>query len=207
VDVWLLRHGESVNNTLPRAEHRPDPELTEVGRRQAAELAAAVAPLRPHAVVSSPLIRAMETARPLVAAAGVPWLVWADLAEAHRAHPGDGLPLEALRRRFPGAEFEPGMPWPGYPGEETPQQAAARAARVWTRLRALAEGFGPGARVAVVGHTGLHAYIVRECLGAPHDGSVEVVQDNAFLHHLVLEPGGGVRLVRCNVSPRLLADG
>lgn len=193
--LFLLRHGESENNTLPRERHVPDPELTALGRRQAERLADAVARLEPTVLLSSPLVRSLETARPAVARCRVPWLVWADAAEAHRAHPGDGWPVSRLRARFPDAVFDAGMPWPGHPGDETWAQAAARAARLLDRLRA---AFGDGGRVALFGHGTFNGYIIRRCLGAPQDGTVAIDQGNACVNHLAWPPGGGVRVVSCN---------
>lgn len=195
VELLLARHAESQNNLLPRERHVPDPELTPLGRCQAEALGAALAACRPDAVLSSPLLRSLETARPAVAACGAPWRVWADLAETQRAHPGDGQPVAALRERFPDAELEPGMPWPGHPGDEAPADAAARAVRCLSRLR---REFGAGATVAVVGHLGFNPYIVRACLGAPQDGRVALQQDNAAIHHLELGPDGLVRVIRLN---------
>jgi broad specificity phosphatase PhoE len=196
VDLILARHAESKNNVLPSERHGPDPELTELGMRQAAALARALAAAAPDAVLCSPLLRSLETARPAVAACGAPWGVWADLAETGRAHPGDGQPAAVLRARFPGAGFEPGMPWPGHPGVESPAEAAARAARVLGRLLA---AFPSDARVAVIGHGGFNPYLVRACLGAPQDGSVLIAQDNAAIHRLELLRGpGAVRLTRLN---------
>lgn len=56
----LVRHGQTANNAEGRLLGRADPPLTELGRRQAATLAAAVGPV--DRVVSSPLARARETA-------------------------------------------------------------------------------------------------------------------------------------------------
>lgn len=56
----LVRHGQTVNNAEGRLLGRADPPLTELGRRQAATLAAAVGAV--DRVVSSPLARARETA-------------------------------------------------------------------------------------------------------------------------------------------------
>lgn len=55
----LVRHGQTVLNAGARLQGRGDAPLTELGRQQAAATAAAIAPDR---VVSSPLLRARETA-------------------------------------------------------------------------------------------------------------------------------------------------
>ena len=200
VDIFLVRHGESLNNTLPRDRHQPDPPLTERGRLQVAQLAHADlwASLRPQRIISSPLWRAMDTAAPLVARLEVPWLVWADLAEVHRSHPDDGRPVTELAAAFPGAVFEAGIRWPGHPGDEDPAAAGARARRVVARLADL----GGVERVALVGHAGFGQYLVRALLSAPQDGSVELLHDNTAVHHLRLREGGAT-LLRFNDSAHL----
>jgi broad specificity phosphatase PhoE len=57
--LFLVRHGQTAENARGLLLGRQDPQLSEVGRRQAAALARAVLPAR---VVSSPLRRARETA-------------------------------------------------------------------------------------------------------------------------------------------------
>ena len=58
----LIRHGESVWNAEGRLQGQQDPALSDLGRRQVAALAPAVASLRPDRVVCSDLVRARETA-------------------------------------------------------------------------------------------------------------------------------------------------
>ena len=64
--VILVRHAEAAPGD-PDAE-RP---LTAAGRAAAQQLAARLAPERPSVVLSSPLLRALETATPIAEAAGV----------------------------------------------------------------------------------------------------------------------------------------
>lgn len=76
--LYLVRHGRA------RAGwEEQDPGLDDLGRVQAAAMAARLAPLGPLALVSSPLARARETAVPLE----VRWGVDADIAEAVREVP------------------------------------------------------------------------------------------------------------------------
>ena len=56
----LARHGQTLSNEQGRLQGRSDAPLTELGRRQAAEVAAALG--RPARVVASPLARCRETA-------------------------------------------------------------------------------------------------------------------------------------------------
>ncbi|MFZ4718316.1 MAG: histidine phosphatase family protein [Ilumatobacteraceae bacterium] len=59
--VHLVRHGRAAAGW----DTDPDPGLDDLGREQAAAVAAALAPLGPLALVSSPLRRCQETAVPL----------------------------------------------------------------------------------------------------------------------------------------------
>ncbi len=60
--LFLLRHGETVFNAQGRAQGFSDPELTELGRRQAQALADAFAKENLAGVYASDLRRAVETA-------------------------------------------------------------------------------------------------------------------------------------------------
>lgn len=65
----LVRHAEAVDLGQAGAMTDSDRQLTEYGRKQAAALAAALKArgVRPVAVLTSPLVRAVQTAEPLVA--------------------------------------------------------------------------------------------------------------------------------------------
>lgn len=61
--LHLLRHGQTAANAAGLIQGQGDPELTELGRRQAAAAALALPP--GAAVISSPLLRARQTAQAL----------------------------------------------------------------------------------------------------------------------------------------------
>lgn len=73
--VFLVRHAEAAPGTPD--DLRP---LTDAGRVTARELGETLAALRPDAVVSSPLLRARETAEAVARAAGLEPLVHEGLA-------------------------------------------------------------------------------------------------------------------------------
>ncbi len=66
VQVFLIRHGQSESNAgLSSADPASIP-LTATGRRQARQVAQALADV-PALIVTSPYLRAQQTARPLIA--------------------------------------------------------------------------------------------------------------------------------------------
>ena len=70
--LLVARHGQATQG--PDHVWTPDDPLTELGHRQAADLAAHVAGLRrpPTRIVASPFLRAQETAAPCAEALGLP---------------------------------------------------------------------------------------------------------------------------------------
>jgi len=60
--IYLARHGQTAYNAEGRFQGWGDVPLDETGREQARELALAVAELKPAALVSSDIARAVETA-------------------------------------------------------------------------------------------------------------------------------------------------
>ena len=68
--IVFARHGQTAPNRDGLVLGRADPELTEEGHRQAARLAAALAGEPVAAVVTSPLLRARQTAEAVAAACG-----------------------------------------------------------------------------------------------------------------------------------------
>jgi broad specificity phosphatase PhoE len=69
--IYLARHGRTSLNAAGVLRGRLDPPLDAVGRQEAQRLAASLADQRIETVVASPLLRAVETARPSAALAGV----------------------------------------------------------------------------------------------------------------------------------------
>jgi broad specificity phosphatase PhoE len=69
--IVFARHGQTAPNRDGLVLGRADPELTEEGHRQAALLAAALAGEPVTAILTSPLLRARQTAEPVVAVSHV----------------------------------------------------------------------------------------------------------------------------------------
>lgn len=82
--LWLVRHGEPVGG-----QH--DPPLTRLGHEQSEAVGERLVALDPCAVVSSPLVRACETAAPLARR----WGVEIEIVDAVRELPSESYEPEA----------------------------------------------------------------------------------------------------------------
>lgn len=160
--LLLARHGRTAWHDENRYAGRTDVPLDAGGRVQARALAAWAARARLTAVVSSPLTRAVETAGPAAAAAGLPLACDERLRELDFGR-AEGLTLDELRQRDPEVvrRFEADPARHPLPGGEDPLVAAARAREC---LDALAAGRG---RVLVVGHNTLIRLALCLAMGIP----------------------------------------
>jgi probable phosphoglycerate mutase len=155
-EVLLIRHGRSAD-VIPGSPESADPPLHELGRQQAAALAARLAPLEIHGVYSSHLRRAVETATPLATQRGLDVGIRPDLEEIRLGAWANG----EFRRRA--ALLDPEWVawsrtgrWDGIPGCEGDDALRARVAAVVTDLARTHSG----ERIAVVAHGGaINGYV------------------------------------------------
>jgi probable phosphoglycerate mutase len=92
MELILVRHG------LPeRRDDTSDPPLAPEGHEQARRVARWLAAERIDAVVTSPMIRAVQTAEPFLALAGLDAQVHPDIVEFDRGA-GRYVPIEVLKR-------------------------------------------------------------------------------------------------------------
>lgn len=175
MEIVLIRHGEPewVRDGLAVV----DPPLTERGHRQAERLADHLRGEKFDEVLVSPLVRARQTASPLLAALGVdevidPWL------EEIRDPMWHGSPAEKAAEAYAELKGRPAEErWHGLDGGESIRDFVGRiragassflAARgvmrsdvdlpVWQ----IAE---PGARIALVAHAGTNSVTIGHLLG------------------------------------------
>jgi broad specificity phosphatase PhoE len=133
MQVYLVRHAQSANNAQVDGpgERKPDPDLTDLGVRQAAALADYLTNhpepdqlsdtlawrygvfdglrYRLNRIMTSPMRRALQTTQPLAAQLEIPVKVWPDLCEiggvyhfrGGRSHGLPGLTRAQIREQFP----------------------------------------------------------------------------------------------------------
>jgi broad specificity phosphatase PhoE len=150
----LVRHGQSEWNAVGRWQGQADPQLSDLGRRQAREAARAIGAV--DAVYASDLQRAAETAAIIAGEIGVgPVILDSDLRERD-AGEYSGLTRAEIEERFPGYLDDHRRP----PGWEPDAQLLARALRALARIARDV----PGGDVLVVTHGGL-VYTIEAHLG------------------------------------------
>lgn len=155
-ELLLIRHGRSAD-VVPGSPESADPPLHTLGVEQADLLAARLADKTIHAVYSSHLSRARQTAQPLAAARGLSVVEHVDLEEVRLGDWGNG----EFRRRAAVADPEwvdwsrTGR-WDGIPGGEGDDAFRGRVAGV---IEGLVAAHG-GQCIAVVAHGGsINAYV------------------------------------------------
>lgn len=127
--LWLVRHGETEWARLGRHTGRTDIPLTDRGRAEAAALATRLAGREFGQVLSSPLSRALDTAK--LAGFGDRVETDDDLLEWDYGA-DEGRTTAEIRRERPGWTIWRDGPKDG----ETAEQVAARVDRVIARVRA-----------------------------------------------------------------------
>lgn len=160
--IVLARHGQTPLSVDRRYSGQGDPQLTELGVRQAERTAERLAGI-PHltAVVSSPLRRCLATAERAAYSAGVPLVVERDLIETDFGR-WEGLTFTEAAGQDPEVHSrwlsDTSVPPPG--GESF----AVVRARVERALRRIVED-RPGGVVAVVSHVTPIKLAIRAGLG------------------------------------------
>jgi broad specificity phosphatase PhoE len=151
VDVWFIRHGESVWNAEGRWQGQADPPLSEAGRLQAARAAETLAACGITRLASSDLARARATAEILGARLALAPRVDPALRE-HDVGCWSGLRDDEIAQRWPGdlARFRAGDLDLRIGGGESRRALGRRVAEALARLLARAEG-----PVALVSHLGV----------------------------------------------------
>jgi broad specificity phosphatase PhoE len=156
--MLLVRHGQSEWNATGRWQGQADPPLSDLGRQQALDAAARVGSV--DVVVSSGLMRALETARIIADQVGVgPVVVEPDLRERHVGE-WSGLTHVEIEAAYPGHLADGRRP----PGWEHDDDAVARLRGALDRIHAEYEG----ADVLVLSHGGV-IRALEIALGGPSD--------------------------------------
>lgn len=141
MNVYLIRHAQSLNNALPEHKRVEDPGLTELGIQQAQQLAQWIVQLKLTRLYVSPFLRTLQTAEPVAQATGLIPEVRIDIHEVggcyggygHRATGRPGMNRAEIQTQFPTYQVHQDLPHDGWWGcrpREDEEQATKRAVQV-----------------------------------------------------------------------------
>lgn len=144
--VYLVRHGETTWNQEGRYQGQRESPLTPTGLEQARAVGTALERRRVRRVISSPLVRCVDTARPLATWLKLPIEIAPELIEiAHGSWEG------RLRSDLARDDSERMRLWREHP-ERVQFAGGESLADVMTRWRAFADRLSGNDEVAVITH-------------------------------------------------------
>lgn len=159
----LLRHGECLGQCEPALGHEPDTPLSERGRQQARCAAQALERAGITRILSSPLLRSLETAHLIADHLHVEQIVvWTALREMWST-PHRGAQRTVILQHFPRSQLPPEMlddEWWYAPDDHTTM--IARAAQV---LQAIADSYHDDDHILIVSHGFALNYLLHRLLG------------------------------------------
>lgn len=226
----LVRHAQSLHNLLvtqlPREEfertRNADPELTPLGFQQAERLGSAMASylteLDPAELVirTSPMLRTLQTARPLLTAHGVQSLLWRDIHEHGGLFVGSrekgttvghpGITRAALLATFPEFTAEDGHGEDGWWNRdaETDDEFRARVGLVAGDLLDQAAGTTDDDLLLLVSHGTFLGHLLKQLVREEDAAGLHHHHNAAFSELLVRS--GDVTLLRHDVTDHLADD-
>lgn len=173
----LVRHG--LPDWAPDSLARNDPNLSELGRNQAARVAASSNQWGPiDELWVSPMNRALETAEPIAAALGIEAIVKPWMHEIANPPEWEGIPIDDIQTAWVDASLRPlDELWEGMPGGESFRDFHQRvvaglenalAGRSVTRVSGedpFLWHVGDDRRVVLVAHGGTNAVVIGTLLG------------------------------------------
>lgn len=214
MEVFLIRHAQSLNNARPEADRVADPSLTDLGHEQAHRLALWARSLRLTRLITSPFLRALQTTEKIRDVTGMTPEVRTVLHEQGGCYSGHtpkervgqpGMTRWEIEQQFPGFSVDSGIDGQGWwkrKPYEAWQQAALRAGLLLQRTR---EEFGTSPnRVAYVMHADIKLLLLQHF----HRGELPTAK-NAAVTRIVFTPMN-VHVSEYNCVehlPRLLVTG
>lgn len=182
-DIYLCRHGRTSMNVAGLLRGRLDPDLDLVGVTEARDLAAQLGSLGLARIVSSPLLRSVETATPIADAAGL------DLETDERWLDRDydrfnGTAEAEVIAQFGSLEAAPGV-----------EPSAAVTARATAALEDLVEG-DPEDPIVVVSHDAVIRLLLDSITPGPQH--LDHIQPRTGCWSLLRHGPDGWRLVMAN---------
>lgn len=161
--LYCVRHGETLANASGRIQGQTDSPLSDLGRRQCQAVAESLAGLPIEAVYSSPLQRALDSARCVAERLGVTLHVEPRLMEIH-AGVFQGLTWPEIETRYAAEAVRWKSHDPDFriPQGESRRELMRRAAEAFATVREAGHS-----QAVIVAHGGSLAAAFKALLGVP----------------------------------------
>lgn len=187
LEIFLVRHGETEWNAEHRVQGWRGSPLTPRGRAQAAAAGRALAAGNVEAVYTSPLERAVETARIVAGALGLPEPAVIDELREIGLGPWEGMLFDEVKRRWPAEHraWREDARRPPFEGMET---AVALEARARAALEFLVAKHASGAIAAVL-HGGVGSAILDVVLGIEVRSAWHLLMNNGGISSIHSDDG------------------
>lgn len=186
--VCFVRHGQTDWNAAGRMQGWEDSRLTKLGLEQAERCAEHLAADRWDALVSSPLLRARETARIIAGRTGHTEVVEMPSFAERNAGEGAGLTPEEAAQRFSSG---------GIPGRENDETLKRRVMEGLGELESRFEN----KRVLVVCHGGVINALLSELSNGEHGLGRTKVENTSIT--TIQRENGQWKLIQVNQTPHL----
>lgn len=200
--LYLIRHGATASNErIPPILQGSgvDSELSELGRRQAESTGKLLQNIRLDAVFSSPMARAVATAKAIAASHG---LSVSAIENLHEINVGrwEGLDWGTISDRTPEEyrRFMEDSGTHGYLGGESYQDVLDRVLPRIEQLIAENEG----REIAVVAHKAVNRSLLAHLLGLEMGRAKDLPQDNCCVN-VITSRGGKLKLATMNSALHL----
>jgi broad specificity phosphatase PhoE len=181
----LVRHGETVHNVTGIAQGWNDSALSDLGRRQVAQLAARIATMKPNALFSSSLERALSTAGVIGEATGLDVHPLDELREMHYGA-WEGRSFLEIRRQDEAAYRrwidDPECSCPGGESHNAVLQRMRQAFAIIAESADRQAGTPAATRAVIVTHGTAIRIGATALLDAPVMTSRHLAQDNAAIN-------------------------
>jgi broad specificity phosphatase PhoE len=185
MNLFLIRHGECLGQSDPNYYSNPDTPLSALGKQQALLTAKHLSQSKLTHVISSPLVRALETATTIAESCELPITVWTDLREGFTPY-HLGHSLTKLQESFPLAHFSDDdiqeQGW--HHGKDHYADWQPRCERVLQKLALLPRD----SYVVLLSHGGFGNYFLHSVLGLNFEQPIWFELANCSISHLRFVP-------------------
>ena len=202
--IYLVRHGETEFNRLGIFRGRYEVELNERGRKQAAEIAGALAAEGIQALYAGPLKRTRETAGIIARRLGLECAVDEGFNNILLGE-WQGVPKDTIKRDYPEAwqQWQTAPEHLLVPGGETVEDLKRRAyARITEIVGEIAAGPASTPTIAIVTHRSVMKVLASAFLGVPAPYFWKFYVDNAA-YSVFEHDEAGFSLIAWNVTAHL----